>query len=374
MSRLSKNLVVATAIAVTQLALPTTDAQAGPFLDWLLGRHAGTYPAATTVAYCPTPTVTAAYPTTCPGPNTTGYPALLAGSYAGHQVAYAAPNLVMQPVQPAQLTQPVVVGYAPSYRTSWFRVPVTYYRPVTAFSGVGGPPVTVMQPCNTQTWQVRRTPWLFRYRPWLPVTAPVTFGAASPIVAAQPIVASPCPCIPTTTASLPYLPSATMATVPGAVVGSGVAPNSVVPGYSVPPQLPSSGSVPADQQPALPLDSIPTTVPNSASTALPQAAATSANTQGVTPNTASSVYQVKPIPDPENKNTNDNSNSPRGLAPPLLIPRERTASQASFRVPPITQAVWKTPATAAPVAAPSSQSAAKSQLWNDTGWRSAKSW
>ena len=54
-----------------------------------------------------------------------------------------------------------VVNYVPytAYRTSWKRVPVTTYRPVTNSDPCTGCTVTCMRPCTTYTYQMQRVPY-----------------------------------------------------------------------------------------------------------------------------------------------------------------------------------------------------------------------
>jgi hypothetical protein len=54
-----------------------------------------------------------------------------------------------------------VVNYVPytAYRTSWKRVPVTTYKPVTNSDPCTGCTVTCMRPCTTYTYQMQRVPY-----------------------------------------------------------------------------------------------------------------------------------------------------------------------------------------------------------------------
>ena len=57
-----------------------------------------------------------------------------------------------------QVARRVVVNYAPqtSYRNRWMRVPVTVYRPTATVDPVTGCQVTCMRPCTTYKWQVQK--------------------------------------------------------------------------------------------------------------------------------------------------------------------------------------------------------------------------
>ena len=119
----------------------STEAQAGPLLDWLRGRR-----------------------------NTSNVqqPAY---NYYGNQapvapVANVAPNAYgLQPGQCMKTCQKTcsrtVVNYVPytAYRTSWKRVPVTTYRPVTNSDPCTGCTVTCMRPCTSYTYQMQRVPY-----------------------------------------------------------------------------------------------------------------------------------------------------------------------------------------------------------------------
>lgn len=48
--------------------------------------------------------------------------------------------------------------FGTGYRTSYYRAPVTYYRPVTTVDPVTGSTVTVQRPCTSTIQQVQRTP------------------------------------------------------------------------------------------------------------------------------------------------------------------------------------------------------------------------
>ncbi len=281
MRKLFGKTLVCTAFIALQLTAPVKNLHAGPFIDWLLGRPIITYPAQPTVAtaapvLAPTSVTAAAYPTTvgypgasanpvttvnyataatCPCPVTTNYaPATTCAAPCSVPTTTAyAPAVVAQPMQYAT---PTVVGYAPAYRSSWYRVPITYYRPVTAYTGVAAQPVTVMQPCNTQTYQVQRRPFLFN-RPWLPATtapyaayAPVLTQPAYAAVTAPVVTAQPnCAC-GNAAAVAPSLSTMPATGIPSTTVPSTVTPSAHIPSSSDTPPG-SSSSVPADQAPAL---------------------------------------------------------------------------------------------------------------------------
>ena len=65
-----------------------------------------------------------------------------------------------------QTCQKVTVNYVPytDYRTTWQRVPVTNYRPVTSTDPTSGCTTTCMRPCTDYQWQLQRIPYT-TYRP-----------------------------------------------------------------------------------------------------------------------------------------------------------------------------------------------------------------
>lgn len=65
-----------------------------------------------------------------------------------------------------QTCQKVTVNYVPytDYRTTWQRVPVTNYKPVTSVDPNTGCTTTCMRPCTDNQWQLQRIPYT-TYRP-----------------------------------------------------------------------------------------------------------------------------------------------------------------------------------------------------------------
>lgn len=415
MSRSWQKWAAGVACIAGQLALTATPVQAGPFLDWLLGRPIYTYPA-TTVGYAPAPIVAGYAPTPvvagyAAAPVVAGYaPAPIApttvttapvtppvvASYPPASLPYTLPAVTATPtsVTPAPVTAyypgtapaPVSgytaaapayvanypgalgIGYVPSYRTTWFRVPVTNYRPVTAYQGVTAYqpattlPVTPMQPCNSYTWQAQRVPTWFGYRPWLPAPAPAAVYV--PPAAVAPMYGVPAPTTMGAATTAPTLVAPPTLAAPPA--GSYPAPGGL-PGFGVPaPQLPAEGgSVPADQAPTLSPDGMPMGVPNSAMRSVPSPVTTTSRPAQAP---ASSVYQVKPIPVPEWKDSPAPSTPP--AAPPLLNARDRTASSV---VPPAGLATRVAPAVWSQPGRPQSPPAPRRPLWDDSGWQAAGS-
>ncbi|MEZ6093282.1 MAG: hypothetical protein R3C03_03445 [Pirellulaceae bacterium] len=122
--------------AFAQFAFVADTAQAGPLLDWLRGlrnrcslNRQPTYPIAGQTAAC------GLQPDQCR-------------------------------VDCQQTCSRTVVNYVPytAYRTSWEKVPVTQYRPVTSSDPCTGCTVTCMKPCTTYTWSQKQVPYT-TYRP-----------------------------------------------------------------------------------------------------------------------------------------------------------------------------------------------------------------
>lgn len=160
-----------------------------------------------------------------------------AGVPLAPQVAYsvgAAESAAVCPTCPPKGAQatgspvPVTVPTVPqvSYRTIWYRVPVTSFRPVTTVDPATGATVTTVSPCVTYTWQARR----------VPVSAPGGFLSRLFGHHRQSTVAAPAPvpvCPPTLTSGVP-IPSS-----PGVLPS---APGAVSPptSYIVPPTGPAA--------------------------------------------------------------------------------------------------------------------------------------
>ena len=130
-------------LGVIMLAAPlfaASEAQAGPLLDWLRGRRTTTNNFQQS-AFGLQPNVAANFAPTAQNP-------------AGLQ-----PGQCMKTCQ--KTCSRTVVNYVPytAYRTSWKRVPVTTYKPVTNSDPCTGCTVTCMRPCTTYTYQMQRVPY-----------------------------------------------------------------------------------------------------------------------------------------------------------------------------------------------------------------------
>jgi hypothetical protein len=134
-------------LCAAMLAAPlfaASEAEAGPLLDWLRGKRSS----------CNTCQQQPAY---------NYYGAQAPTQVQSPQVAQNAyglqPGQCMKTCQ--QTCSRTVVNYVPytAYRTSWKRVPVTTYKPVTNSDPCTGCTVTCMRPCTTYTYQMQRVPY-----------------------------------------------------------------------------------------------------------------------------------------------------------------------------------------------------------------------
>lgn len=400
-----RQITLALFAAGATLVLSSQPAQAGPFLDWLFGRPILVYPSPVVPVAAPSPVAvvpSAVFPAVgvvpaneapvlaAPVAQVTNYaPAV---GYATAPVAVAQPAVVAPPsayaLQPAQ---PVVVGYAPTFRTSWQQVPVTYYRPVVT-NYVSGYPTVAGQPCNGYAWQAQRVPTLVR-RPWLPFSG-YTYVAPVPVAPVATVNYAPAP---TTVTYAPAAPAVPACSCPTGVAAPVVAPLTVapsngapLPGYTSPAAGVVSGSsspspatgysaTPADQAPnllqnhypALPANNSPPLPPAPLpdNTVTPQAAvpadAASSRKDAISP------YRVAPIPAPDLQKFGPTREAPQ--APPLLNGRERTVSNSVGQAMTVEQASWVTSEPASRSSAAVVKPAAPKALWNDSGWQSSKS-
>jgi len=144
----TKLILIGAAMLAAQL-FAANEAQAGPLLDWLRGLRPSNNVQQPGYNY---------YGTQGPG---TQFQAPATGQFAN-----VAPNSYgLQPGQCMKTCQKTctrtVVNYVPytAYRTSWKRVPVTTYKPVTNNDPCTGCTVTCMRPCTTYTYQMQRVPY-----------------------------------------------------------------------------------------------------------------------------------------------------------------------------------------------------------------------
>jgi hypothetical protein len=216
-----KSLIITTVLAATCL-LQTSEAEAGPLLDWLRGIRRNS------------------------GAQNSQY-----GYYGQPSVAQnaVAPNAAgLQPGQCMKTCNKTcsrtVVNYVPytAYRTNWKKVPVTKYRPVTSSDPCTGCTTTCMKPCTTYTYQCQRVPYT-TYRPVYrqeQYTVPVT------------TITNDCS---TGTCGTGCNTCSTGQSFGGAAQNFNPTPATTVPSYAAPTPTysapPSSGLVPADTTPSL---------------------------------------------------------------------------------------------------------------------------
>ena len=412
--------VLFAAVSVTvQSAGWSAPCRAATFLDWVHGRtpsyspcescgdHSANYaqaapapiayPATTSsaMAYAPTTSAPMAYAPTTSAPlsydpsASAGYAATTSaacdcGSTQPTTVTYAPEQTVMPYAAPQAPQRNCLFNWQPTvrYKTSWVRVPVTYYRPTTAVDPATGCPTTSLQACSSYQWQVQQRPTVrywpsfsgFRW-PWCNSQTPAT----APPAAAVPYD----PCAPTMTQpyAQPYMQSPGLpagspyySTTPGAMVMPGPA--------GTPGTAPSP--VPADNPPTLqpgtvqpgPLQSTPQS--SSYRGLAPAESSDTPDNSGIAPleppaiNTGASATEeprrlesdmirqptyVKPIPDPESSSTEP---------PQLLNPRDRTAAVD-------TRAVRAVSWPDAPRREHQAPAAPAKVRWDDSGWQSARS-
>ena len=118
--------------------------------------------------------------------------------------AYALPATPVQPLfeptapQPGGLARFFGSMFGTSYRSSYYRAPITYYRPATSIDPVSGTTVTVQQPCTSYAQQLQRTPYSSLQGPSTTYaqpapgcSAPVYGGSYSAAPAPSPYAAAP---------------------------------------------------------------------------------------------------------------------------------------------------------------------------------------
>jgi hypothetical protein len=133
------------------VALMAPNASAGPLLDWLFGYRTAARPA---------------YPVGQPVPigNAGAAPAYAAnyGNYYGSMMPVIGPNGYGYPATVpsgiAAASAPTIMSYVPDYRTSNYRVPVTYYRPMMTTDPNTGAQVVALAPCTSYEYQTQRIP------------------------------------------------------------------------------------------------------------------------------------------------------------------------------------------------------------------------
>lgn len=175
------------------VSLAPGSAEAGPLLDWLFGRRAApAYPVGQPI---PVGAYSSGYRPNVPAnayaygqPYSTNYapygrvnasygnyyssrlPVIGAGG-AGYSVGPQ--SGIVAAAQPSTI-QPGTMSYVPNYRSSAYRAPVTYYRPLLTTDPNTGAHVVAMAPCTSYEYQLQRSPALGRS---------ALYGALGPTVA-----------------------------------------------------------------------------------------------------------------------------------------------------------------------------------------------
>jgi len=242
-----RNLPLVVLLTIASCGLAPRDAQAGPLLDWLFGRHrtAAAYPVG-----APVPMgngYSAAYGATAPGslPGV-GY---AAGGYAGNYGTYYSTQLpaigpagagytAPMPTGIAAATLPTTLSYVPNFQTYSQRAPVTYYRPLLTTDPNTGAQVVAMAPCTSYEYMAQRAPALGRS---------VLFGSSAPPLFAPPAA------LPTYTLPSGGVPLAASAPVLAPPNTTAYAPYDTVRGYgaysNLQPAPSMLGAVPSAQFP-----------------------------------------------------------------------------------------------------------------------------
>jgi hypothetical protein len=251
-------------------------AEAGPLLDWLFGYRTVARPAypvgpqvpVGNAAYVPGAYAANMPPTAVPVTGMAGAPsaALPAGSYppSGYAANYGNYYGSMMPVigpsgygypsaQPsgvAAAAAPSIITYVPDYRTSQYRAPVTYYRPLVTTDPNTGAQVVALAPCTSYEYQTQRTP---------------TFGYNGVMGSySTPPVVPPPPSMPTYTLPAGGVPLATggpAAVMPPSSGAYAMGYGSPYRSYSLQqpslPQQPTLTAPPAGAYPTQPLSTAP---------------------------------------------------------------------------------------------------------------------
>ena len=140
---LSAKRLFMVSVAASSAIATAENSQAGQWLDSILGLNQPVYPVGSPVLVAQNPALPYA------ANQTLGY-----GNYQTNQ-----PPTYNAPLAAPGFPQ-TVAGTLPTaaYDTQWGRVPVTYYRPVTAFDPRYGTTVTSLQPCTSYQYQAQRPP------------------------------------------------------------------------------------------------------------------------------------------------------------------------------------------------------------------------
>lgn len=165
-------------VAITSFA---PAAEAGPLLDWLFGYRTAArpgYPVGQPVpignaanmaggyavgGYAANmPVVNLPYAGNPASGTPAGGYAANYGNYYGSMMPVIGPSgYGYTPTQPnavAAATAPSIMSYVPDYRTSQYRAPVTYYRPMMTTDPNTGAQVIALAPCTSYEYQTQRIP------------------------------------------------------------------------------------------------------------------------------------------------------------------------------------------------------------------------
>lgn len=169
-------------VAATATFAPS--AEAGPLCDWLFGYRTAArpaYPVGPPVPVGNAANYAGGYAAKMPAAGMNGYPSAgfagagyagagyPTGGYAGNYGNYYGSMMPVvgpsgygyppaQPTGVAAATAPSIISYVPDYRTSQYRAPVTYYRPLVTTDPNTGAQVVALAPCTSYEYQTQRIP------------------------------------------------------------------------------------------------------------------------------------------------------------------------------------------------------------------------
>ncbi len=268
------------AMAVASFA---PSAKAGPLLDWLFGHHhtaRPAYPVGPPVAVGNTANYAPGYAASMPAVPAVGYPvsgyAANYGNYYGSMMPVIGPSgygyPAAQPGSVAAATAPSIMSYVPDYRTTQYRAPVTYYRPLMTTDPNTGSQVVALAPCTSYEYQTQRVP-TFGYNGVMgsystpPVVAPPpTMPTYTLPSGGVPIAGGPAAVLPpnSSTYAMGYGAYSSPVTAPptyssgyGSPYRSYSIQQPVLPQQSIFPQQPALTAPPAGNYPTQPLSSTP---------------------------------------------------------------------------------------------------------------------
>ncbi|WP_068140072.1 hypothetical protein [Roseimaritima ulvae] len=282
---------------------------------------------------------------------------------------YTANYMALQPVATVR-TGGVVGGvrsffgnlFGTNYRTSYYRAPVTYYRPQTTVDPVSGTTVTVQRPCTAYQYQVQRAPYIGLQPAAATPAGSCASGGCTTAGPYAPVVTSP--------GTVPYTQPAPLSSGGVAVPSSeGFVPRPTLPPASLDPYASqrSTYSPAPSYTPAPTYSPAPTSSSTSgyAPTPLPLTGAPAPTTTPA-PATSSATGDYAPVAPPAMESqrvpqAEDNSSPRYWPAPPTgTVPDPPSTYARPIPAPPAT---WSQPEAAAPTTEPTAGRTASRPAW-----------